>query len=143
VSARRLLAAAAKSPHLDLRTAACMAASRETVPAAKGELDLTQLLADPRWEVRAQAAKALGRLNATEAAEPLADALRDASFWVRQNAAAALMSMDTVGRAVLEGIAAASDDRFAVDAAAQHLQRHRPLASQPVQLVAHTEGVRA
>jgi HEAT repeat protein len=136
-SAGTLLPAAAASPDLVLRAGACEAANRDTialptsddlVDRANGQLDLAKMLGDPRWEVRAQAAKALGRLGLTDAAQPLGEALRDSSFWVRQNAAAALVSLGEVGQQVLENVVAAHDDRFAVDAACQHLQAQRLLA---------------
>lgn len=88
---------------------------------------LQSLLEDDAWQVRAQAARSLGLCGDRRAAPDLVVALSDPSFWVRQNAAAALSALGTTGRAQLESAAAQSEDTFAGDAARQELQRLRPV----------------
>jgi HEAT repeat protein len=58
------------------------------------------------------------------ALDPLTRALEDSAFWVRQNAAAALMGFGDIGRRRLEEVASSGRDRFAVDTARQELRRH-------------------
>jgi hypothetical protein len=114
--------AAATSSEKEVRIGACLAAgtlgSHDLLP-----LMLRALAEDPAFEVRAQAAKALGRLRSPEGIAGLARALEDRAFWVRQNAAAALREHGDSGRLQLEEIAARGQDRFAVDTARQELRR--------------------
>jgi len=54
---------------------------------------LSGLLEDPKWEVRAQAAKGLGLIGNSEVVPKLRQAARDEQFWVRENARWALTEL--------------------------------------------------
>lgn len=114
---------AAQAEDLEVRIGACVAAARlperDTLALLLGALD------DPCWQVRAQAAKALGRRREPAAIEPLAEALKDRAFWVRQDAAIALREIGQRGLERLEHVADHSDDRYAAESASQELQRNR------------------
>jgi HEAT repeat protein len=127
-AAIRWLDAAARSPDKQLRIGAALAAG-ELVEDVSRDL-LLRLLGDAEWEVRAHAAKGLGRLRDPAGLEPLAAGLRDRAFWVRQNAAAALYALGADGRRCLMRAAETSDDRFARDTARQELARHRPVSGE-------------
>jgi HEAT repeat protein len=58
-------------------------------------------LEDPVWEVRCQAAKGLSILGSPDSVPRLAVALRDAQWWVRFYAAAALAESGATGEAAL------------------------------------------
>ena len=88
-----------------------------------GAAVVRRLLRDPAWEVRAQAAKALGRSQALAAIPALAEALSDSTFWVRQNSAEALGALGPAGLAQLQQRAMRDSDPFARDAARQVLQQ--------------------
>jgi len=117
---RRLPAAAAHGDR-ELRIGAVQAV------AVLGAPELAPLLVgalvDPAAEVRAQGAKALGRMRLQSTIEPLALALEDAAFWVRQNAAAALAALREPGRRRLQEVADHGGDRYARDSARQELLR--------------------
>ena len=117
----RQLPTAASHADRELRIAAVQAV------AVLGAPELAPLLVgalvDSAAEVRAQAAKALGRLRLHSTIEPLALALEDSAFWVRQNAAAALGAMGSAGRRRLQAVADAGSDRYARDSARQELRR--------------------
>ena len=71
------------------------------------------LVKDDDWEVRAQAAKALGAIKISEASLALFWALHDRQWWVRQNAANALTSHEDYE--ILFILAAESGDKFSLD----------------------------
>lgn len=113
---------AAYSEDLELRIGACRAGAH--LPYRKTAKIMRHLIAnDKRWEVRSQAALALGRISIYRALDPLKSALKDPSFWVRQNAAKALGEMGPLGQHELKVVARTSDDAFAVDTARQQLER--------------------
>jgi HEAT repeat protein len=119
------------SPEKEVRIGACLAAGMLGTAELVAPL-LGALAGDPAFEVRAHAAKALGRLRAVEALPALCKALEDRAFWVRQNAAASLREYGDEGRRLLEEIAAAGKDRFAADTARQELHRlNVPVDGQP------------
>lgn len=80
------------------------------------------LMDDPRWEVRAQVARAAGMMSFTEALPLLRQSLTDPAFWVRRNAAEALVRMGPAGKAALQS-AALLNDQFATDLAEYQLER--------------------
>jgi HEAT repeat protein len=126
---QRLPAAAAHTDR-ELRIGACQAVA--VLGAAELAPLLVAALVDPLAEVRAQAAKALGRLRVPSTIEPLALALEDNAFWVRQNAAASLGALGLAGRRRLQAVADAGADRYAVDSARQELRRLAALAQRPL-----------
>ncbi len=86
--AAELLECAAGSPLEEDRIGATIAAG--SLPPRVGVPWLVELLSDPSWRVRAQAARALGESADPFAAAPLGTALDDRAFWVRHNAQQAL-----------------------------------------------------
>jgi HEAT repeat protein len=98
------------------------------------------LLQDPRSEVRAAAAQALGAVGGQETAAALKPLLADTSLFVRAKAAAALLRTgDVAGLPVLEEMAAAENAAIRLEAAsglasrpdARWLSLVRELASNP------------
>ncbi len=122
-----LVADAARSDSVELRFGAATASS--FMSCQPSEEILTTLLGDEVSEVRALAARSLGRRKALGALRSLARATGDSSFWVRQNVAAALGSLGEVGRLELERIVEEAEDTFAVDTARQELERMRVLSA--------------
>jgi hypothetical protein len=85
-----------------------------------GSLDQVRaLLAHGDWQVRVQAAKALGRIGSRGDAERLAGLLSDREWWVRYRAAQALVELPWLGREDLRTLQASLTDRFAADMLAQ------------------------
>ena len=121
--AEAALGQAFESEEVEVRIGACAAAAvmvdRKTLELLIGALD------DADWQVRARAAKSLGRRRELDAVAPLAEALKDRAFWVRQDAATALRLLGDPGLERLDEVATHSDDRYAAEAASQELQRHR------------------
>ena len=85
-------------------------ASRERVRA---------LLAHEDWQVRVQAAKALGRVGERADVARLVALLGDREWWVRYRAAEALVELPWLDAAELERVRAALTDRYAADILAQ------------------------
>jgi len=83
--------------------------------------DLHAALRDPVWQVRAQAATALGRLGDPGAVDDLEHAMADRSWWVRTNAAIALGELGEAGAIALERVAAGRDP-YAAERAREALQ---------------------
>ncbi|MGH6954581.1 MAG: HEAT repeat domain-containing protein, partial [Alphaproteobacteria bacterium] len=73
------------------------------------------------WQVRAQAARALGRAGAPLSVHVLAERLTDASWWVRHHAAYALKELGEDGQAALRQVVATSPDPYARDMAHEAL----------------------
>jgi len=71
--------------------------------------------------VRAQAARALGRVQAPLAVHALAARLTDASWWVRHHAAYALKELGEEGQVALRQAVASSPDPYARDMAHEAL----------------------
>jgi len=124
---------AARGEDMEMRIAFCKAASASSDPEVM-EL-LRDAASDIRWEVRAQAARALGQVDvedeSAEARQATVELLRkmleeqEDSFWVRQSAAFSLWRKGELGRAALEEIQREGQDRYGVDAATQELERIR------------------
>jgi HEAT repeat protein len=62
---------------------------------------LRRLIADTSWEVRAQAARSLGRIADPATLPLLVTALGDSEWWVRMRAALALTRLGPPGRDAL------------------------------------------
>jgi HEAT repeat protein len=85
----------------------------ETLP------EVRALLAHDDWQVRVQAARALGRVGERGDAERLVQLLGDREWWVRYRAAEALLELPALSRADLEALRASLTDRFAADMLSQ------------------------
>jgi HEAT repeat protein len=79
------------------------------------------LLTHPDWEVRVQAAKALGRIGERADAARLAALLGDRQWWVRYRAAQALVELPALMPGDFEAVRSSLTDRFAADMLAQVL----------------------
>lgn len=77
--------------------------------------EVRALLAHPDWQVRVQAARALGRIGGREDAPRLSALLSDPQWWVRYRAAQALRELPALSHADLQALRAALTDRFAID----------------------------
>lgn len=95
-------------------------------PASEGAV--TTALRAHGWELRAQAAATAGVLGIDTAVPHLELALADEAWWVRARAAEALARLGSDGIAALER-AAAGNDRYAAERAAETLGRHQRLAA--------------
>ena len=126
-SASRVVVLAAESNSTEERIGACNAAS--FLDEQIGERILLNGIDDADWRVRARAAKILRRFPSDNVLAELSNAMTDEAFWVRQNAANSLRWTGDEGRQRLEAIEKSSEDPFAVDAAAQELQRYRRFSS--------------
>lgn len=78
-----------------------------------------QLLGHAHWQVRVQAARALGRIGAPEDIEALAQLLADPEWWVRYRAAQALVELANLYGEPVDAVRARLSDRFATDMLAQ------------------------
>lgn len=81
--------------------------------------EVRELLAHGDWQVRVQAARALGRVGERADAERLVRLLGDREWWVRYRAAEALLELPALTRADLEALRASLTDRFAADMLSQ------------------------
>ncbi|MCC2955720.1 HEAT repeat domain-containing protein [Massilia sp. IC2-477] len=81
----------------------------ETLP------EVRALLGHEDWQVRVQAARALGRVGERSDAARLTQLLGDPQWWVRYRAAQALRELPLLARADLEAVRASLTDRFALD----------------------------
>ncbi|ALK98085.1 hypothetical protein AB595_17585 [Massilia sp. WF1] len=77
------------------------------------------LLLHEDWQVRVQAAKALGRIGERADTQRLVALLADREWWVRYRAAQALVELPWLARADLDALRASIEDRFAADMLAQ------------------------
>jgi len=77
--------------------------------------EVRALLGHEDWEVRVQAARALGRVGERSDAARLTALLGDPEWWVRYRAAQALRELPLLSRADLEAVRASLTDRFALD----------------------------
>jgi HEAT repeat protein len=80
---------------------------------------------DSAWEIRAQACKTIGLLKLEEGLELLTKLLGDEAFWVRRNAAEALVAFGDAGYDALVG-QRAHPDVFARDLVYYHLEMLEP-----------------
>jgi hypothetical protein len=88
--------------------------------------DVRALLAHHDWQVRVQAARALGRIGERADAQQLLALLADPQWWVRYRAAQALVDLPALSRQDCESMCAALTDRFAADMLAQVLAEREP-----------------
>jgi len=103
--------------NLELRIAAMDYLSRPNFAAAPV---LLACLQDPHWQIRARAAKLLAKTADLAFVAPLSARLHDTAWWVRMNAAQALIALGEPGIAMLQQQIAA-DDAFAYDIAQYNL----------------------
>lgn len=78
-------------------------------------VDVRALLDHPDWQVRVQAARALGRIGSRDDAPRLTRLLGDPQWWVRYRAAQALRELPALSRLDFEAVRASLTDRFALD----------------------------
>lgn len=78
-----------------------------------------RLLADAHWQVRVQAARALGRIGEPADIGHLAQLLADPEWWVRYRAAQSLVELAKLYGEPLDAVRARLSDRFAADMLAQ------------------------
>jgi HEAT repeat protein len=90
-------------------------AALRSVIAPDALADVRHLLGHADWQVRVQAARALGRIGSREDAARLTLLLGDPQWWVRYRAAQALRELPLLSRADLEAVRASLTDRFALD----------------------------
>ncbi|MDQ6785272.1 MAG: HEAT repeat domain-containing protein [Acidobacteriota bacterium] len=83
-----------------------------------------KLLADSRWQVRVNAAQALGRTGTARDEKLLVKALRDKEWWVRYRAAQALANLPSVDSEKLE-LYAAQTSKFSGDILRQVIAERR------------------
>ena len=116
-----------RSKNPELRASAARFAGK--VDDAESVDDLTHLLRDPEWFVRAAAARALETIpKSNEALVALSDCLEDGTWWVRANAARTLARHGERGRRILLD-AIGREDAYARDAAIAALATARINAS--------------
>lgn len=108
------------SQHLELRLAAMVYVY--THDSEKAAPLLVTFLEDELWEVRARAAKLLGKIGKKTFAQPLETCLHDKAWWVRINAAEALAALGPSGVSLLKK-QVASVDQYAYDAATEVLSK--------------------
>lgn len=77
--------------------------------------EVRTLLGHEDWQVRVQAARALGRVGERSDAARLTGLLGDPQWWVRYRAAQALRELPLLSRADLDAVRASLTDRFALD----------------------------
>lgn len=106
----------------DLLAAALRSGDAPSIVAALRNVNGPETLAEVRpllehtdWQVRVQAAKALGRVGDHADLARLATLLQDREWWVRYRAAQALLDLPMVSQAEAETLKATLSDRFAAD----------------------------
>ncbi len=120
-SAHRSIERRLRSPHTEVRIAACRALGRLGLTEAGPALTLA--LADEAWPVRALAAQALGRLHEAGAVGALVHRVSDRSWWVRHHAAHALAAVGSEGRDALCELIVRSPDPYAREMARDALDQ--------------------
>jgi HEAT repeat protein len=85
------------------------------------------LAAHPNWQVRVQAARALGRIGERADVDTLSALLGDREWWVRYRAAQALADLAALYGNTLEAVRASLSDRFAADMLA-HVMAEKEIA---------------
>jgi hypothetical protein len=96
-----------------------IAASLRALRDPQGLDSVRRFSTDPRWEIRVQAAAAIGRLGNAGDAHRLSMMLSDREWWVRFRAAKALCSILKDSPAELDELQRQHDDPFARDALTQ------------------------
>lgn len=102
------IAALARSPELEVRTASVRALGALSHPAA--EPAVAAGLSNPAWQVRAAACEAAGKVGLVSLAPRLSEALADEAWWVRYRAGEALANLGGKGVEGLRSAARAGDD---------------------------------
>jgi HEAT repeat protein len=77
--------------------------------------EVRALLGHEDWQVRVQAARALGRVGERSDAARLTSLLGDPQWWVRYRAAQALRELPLLSQADLDAVRASLTDRYALD----------------------------
>jgi HEAT repeat protein len=85
------------------------------------------MIVHPRWHLRMEAAKALGRIGLPDDLPRLEGLLGDAQWWVRYRAAQSIVRLPFLSRTELERLRARQTDRYARDILA-HVLAERALA---------------
>ena len=101
-----------------------IAGALKLVDTPKALPDIRALCRHPAWEVRTQAAAALGRLRQVDDRVLLRTMLSDPDWWVRFRAAEALLALPDTGAAVIHDEFARLDDRYARDILRQAASEH-------------------
>jgi HEAT repeat protein len=86
----------------DVRAAAVRAIGNAGAKSA--ELIINETLDDQAWEVRVQAAVAVGRLKLTELAPKLAEGLDSDNWWIQWRSAQALVKLGPIGERLLKQV---------------------------------------
>lgn len=86
--------------------------------------EIAGLAEDPSWEVRSSVMQALGRLQAIDRIPLLLQGLSDQEWWVRCNAAEAILSLGEAGISALRDASEHHADAYGRDMSRQILQRH-------------------
>lgn len=115
-----LLARALDDDSVAIITAALRLVS---LPDSRGRV--RALLAHDDWQVRVQAAKALGRIGDWSDVDRLAGLLSDREWWVRYRAAEALVDLPWLARPDLDALHASLTDRYAADMLSQAMAEER------------------
>ena len=87
--------------------------------------EVRQLLGHADWQVRVQAARALGRIGTRDDAPRLTALLGDPQWWVRYRAAQALRELPTLAPGALAALRDSLTDRFARDMLEQVMAEER------------------
>ncbi|VXC78191.1 HEAT repeat domain-containing protein [Massilia sp. 9I] len=114
-SLRVMLPAGVLAQALNSRSSAVVIAALRSVLTPETLLEVRALLGHEDWQVRVQAARALGRVGERSDAARLTALLGDPQWWVRYRAAQALRELPLLSRADLEAVRASLTDRFALD----------------------------
>jgi len=110
-----------KSKNIDVRINALLAIGKiNDLITVKTIIDA---LKDDAWEIRAVACNIIGEMIIKGATQKLVELLGDGSWFVRRNAAAALIKLGKIGVAALID-ALRTDDRYARDMVVQTLQEN-------------------
>jgi HEAT repeat protein len=111
---------------LDDPSVAVITAALRLVNLPDSRARVRALLAHEDWQVRVQAAKALGRIGERSDVDRLAALLADREWWVRYRAAEALVELPWLARADLEALRGALTDRYAADMLVQAMAQSGP-----------------
>lgn len=119
----------ADDDRLEVRIAAVRALASFEDDGVPVHRTLRDALDDEAWQVRAQAAGALGVLEVDAASDDLRRALRDPSWWVRLRAGIALRQLGEPGRRLLEAVDP-GEDPFAYDMSRYVLRLDDPVVAE-------------
>jgi HEAT repeat protein len=114
-AAQRILTRLLADSKNDRTTAECL----RLIEDRNGLESVRRNLTHVRWHVRMLATSALGRVGEASDASRLEALLRDSSWWVRNRAAKARITLATRMREALDGLASRIDDRYGREALVQ------------------------